>query len=66
MKNILMYVLSCFISFTIMIVSFDMLSWYNPWDIPTKVVLVRMIICFVILELIFIFLISLYNKKKNK
>lgn len=42
-----------------------MLSWYNPFDIPTKVVLVRMIICFTILELIFIFLISLYNKKNK-
>lgn len=65
MKSILMYILSCLLSFAIMIISFDMLSWYNPFDIPTKVVLVRMIICFTILELIFIFLISLYNKKNK-
>ncbi|CCZ89044.1 unknown [Coprobacillus sp. CAG:605] len=65
MKKILMYILSCLLSFVIMIISFDMLSWYNSFDIPTKVVLVRMIICFTILELIFIFLISLYNKKNK-
>lgn len=65
MKKNLMYILSCLLSFVIMIISFDMLSWYNPFDILTKVVLVRMIICFTILELIFIFLISLYNKKNK-
>ena len=65
MKSILMYILSCLLSFVIIIISFDMLNWYNPFDIPTKVVLVRMIIFFAILELIFIFLISLYNKKNK-
>ena len=65
MKKILMYILSFLLSFVIMIISFDMLSWYSPFDTPTKVVLVRMIICFTILELIFIFLISLYNKKNK-
>lgn len=53
------------ITLLITLITFELMSWYHIGDIPTKIVLIRLIIFFIA---IFITLLLIFNKflTKNK
>lgn len=59
-KNIL---ITSFISLVITFILFELLSWYHFGDIPTIITLFRLIICFVIIEVITYFIYYSLRKK---
>lgn len=63
MKKIIIYLILIFISAINTFVIFELLSWYHFGDIPTKVVLFRLILVFLIFILIFTLITRFINKK---
>ena len=61
MKKIIILIMSLLIT----LITFELMSWYHIGDIPTKIVLIRLILFFTI---IFISLLLIFNKiiTKNK
>ena len=58
-------IVTSIISLAITFLTFEILSWYHFGDIPTKVVLLRLIIVFIIIELIIYSIYKLLKKKKS-
>lgn len=65
MKKFLIYVGTVILSIAVVLFIFDMLSWYHFGDIPTRVVLIRMIICFCAIEGLLNCIIAFINKRKR-
>ena len=59
-------IITSIISLIIVFVLFEGLSWYHFGDIPTIKVLIRILLCFIVLELIIYSLYYLFKKKENK
>ena len=59
-------IITSIISLIIIFVLFEGLSIYHFGDIPTKIVLIRIIVGFIILEFIIYSLYQLFKKKRNK
>ena len=66
-KKILIFVFIIVLSLAFTFILFEQLSWYHFGDIPTKVVLYRLILFFIIIN-IFILLIywAIISNKKTK
>ena len=64
-KNIL-YFIAVVLSLLITFVFFELMSWYHFGDIPTKVVLVRLIAFFLVVAGLLISIVAFINKKKIK
>lgn len=65
MKKSIMYFIAVIVSILITFVFFESMSWYHFGDIPTKVVLVRLIAFFCIVTGMLISIVALINKKKK-
>ena len=66
MKKSIMYFIAVIVSVIVTLVFFELMSWYHFGDIPTKVVLVRLIAFFCIVSGMLISIVALINKKKDK
>lgn len=66
MKNILTGIIICILSLIITFITFENLSWYHFGDIPTRVVLFRLIIFFIIVVAIITGIILVINKLRKK
>lgn len=66
MKKSIKYFVAIILSVIITFVFFELMSWYHFGDIPTKVVLIRLIAFFCIILGMLISIVSFINKKKNK
>ncbi len=67
MKKIITGIIICLISLAITFATFETFSWYHFGDIPTEVVLFRLIGFFIIVNIILTGTILLLKKsKKNK
>ena len=65
MKRIIMIISALLISAIITFVFFEAMSWYHFGDIPTKVVLIRLIAFFCVLSGILISVVALITKKNK-
>ena len=65
MKKILIGIGIVLLSLLITFIIFDSMSWYNFGDVPTKIVLIRLIIFFVIIVVILTGIVALINKLKK-
>ena len=65
MKKLFINIGSVLISLTITFFTFECLSWYHFGDIPTKVVLIRLIAFFFATECLIIVILHLLRKKKD-
>ena len=65
MKKILIGLAICLISLIITFTTFEMLSWYHFGDNPTKSVLIRLIIFFIVLVTIITGIVILLKKHKK-
>ena len=65
MKKILIRIGIVLLSLLITFIIFDSMSWYNFGDVPTKIVLIRLIIFFVIIVVILTGIVALINKLKK-
>ena len=66
MKKNILYFIAVVLSLLITFVFFDLMSWYHFGDIPTKVVLVRLIVFFLVVAGLLISIVAFINKKKIK
>lgn len=66
MKKNILYFIAVVLSLLITFVFFELLSWYHFGDIPTKVVLVRLIAFFLVVAGLLISIVAFINKKKIK
>lgn len=66
MKKNILYFIAVVLSLLITFVFFELMSWYHFGDIPTKVVLVRLIAFFLIVAGLLISIVAFINKKKSK
>ncbi len=65
MKKIITSIVICIISLGITFATFETFSWYHLGDIPTEVVLFRLIVFFIITNIIItVFLLYLKRKKE--
>ena len=64
-KNILYFIAVVFL-FLITFIFFELMSWYHFGDIPTKVVLVRLIAFFLVVAVLLFSIVAFINKKKIK
>lgn len=65
MKKYFMYIGAIITSLIITFVVFELMSLYHFGDIPTKVVLIRLIACFCLLSGLSISIVALINKRKK-
>ena len=67
-KNILISIFIIILSLAFTFVLFEQLSWYHFGDIPTRVVLYRLILFFLILTIatLGIYLVIIRNKQRKK
>lgn len=66
MKKIVKYFIAVIMSAILTLIFFELMSWYHFGDIPTRVVLVRLIIFFLSIAGILISIVECINKKKVK
>lgn len=66
MKKNILYFIAVVLSLLITFVFFELMSWYHFGDIPTKVVLVRLIVFFLVVAGLLISIVVFINKKKIK
>ena len=66
MKKNILYFIAVVLSLLITFVFFELMSWYHFGDIPTKVVLVRLIAFFLVVAGSLISIVAFINKKKIK
>ena len=66
MKKNILYFIAVVLSLLITFIFFELMSWYHFGDIPTKVVLVRLIAFFLVVAGLLISIVALINKKKIK
>ena len=66
MKKNILYFIAVVSSLLITFVFFELMSWYHFGDIPTKVVLVRLIAFFLVVAGLLISIVAFINKKKIK
>ena len=66
MKKNILYIIAVVLSLLITFVFFELMSWYHFGDIPTKVVLVRLIAFFLVVAGLLISIVAFINKKKIK
>ena len=66
MKKNILYFIAVVLSLLITFVFFELMSWYHFGDIPTKVVLVRLIAFFLVIAGLLISIVAFINKKKIK
>lgn len=66
MKKNILYFIAVVLSLLITFVFFELMSWYHFGDIPTKVVLVRLITFFLVVAGLLISIVAFINKKKIK
>ena len=66
MKKNILYFIAVVLSLLITFVLFELMSWYHFGDIPTKVVLVRLIAFFLVVAGLLISIVAFINKKKIK
>ena len=66
MKKNILYFIAVVLSLLITFVFFELMSWYHFGDIPTKVVLVRLIAFFLVVAGLLISIVEFINKKKIK
>ena len=66
MKKNILYFIAVVLSLLITFVFFELMSWYHFGDIPTKVVLVRLIVFFLVVAGLLIPIVAFINKKKIK
>ena len=66
MKKNILYFIAVVLSLLITFVFFELMSWYHFGDIPTKVVLVRLIVFFLFFAGLLISIVAFINKKKIK
>lgn len=66
MKKNILYFIAVVLSLLITFVFFELMSWYHFGDIPTKVVLVRLIAFFLVVAELLISIVAFINKKKIK
>ena len=66
MKKNILYFIAVVLSLLITFVFFELMSWYHFGDIPTKVVLVRLISFFLVVAGLLISIVAFINKKKIK
>lgn len=66
MKKVLIGIIICILSLIITFITFENLSWYHFGDIPTRVVLFRLIIFFIIVVVIITGIILVINKLRKK
>lgn len=66
MKKNILYFIAVVLSLLITFVFFELMSWYHFGDIPTKVVLVRLIAFFLVVAGLLISIVTFINKKKIK
>lgn len=66
MKKSIMYFIAVIVSVIVTLVFFELMSWYHFGDIPTKIVLVRLIAFFCIVLGMLISIVVIINKKKDK
>ena len=64
MKKNILYFIAVVLSLLITFVFFELMSWYHFGDIPTKVVLVRLIAFFLVVAGLLISIVAFINKKK--
>ena len=66
-KKIILGILVCIISLGITFATFETFSWYHFGDIPTEVVLFRLVVFFIITNIILTgFILLIQNKKKKE
>ena len=63
MKKNILYFIAVVLSLLITFVFFELMSWYHFGDIPTKVVLVRLIAFFLVVAGLLISIVAFINKK---
>ena len=63
MKKSIMILIALLMSALITFIIFEVMSWYHFGDVPTKIVLIRLIAFFCVLVGIFISIISFITKK---
>lgn len=66
MKKNILYFIAVVLSLLITFIFFELMSWYHFGDIPTKVVLVRLIAFFLVVAGLLISIVAFINKKKIK
>ena len=66
MKKNILYFIAVVLSLLITFVFFELMSWYHFGDIPSKVVLVRLIAFFLVVAGLLISIVAFINKKKIK
>ncbi len=66
MKKNILYFIAVVSSLLITFVFFELMSWYHFGDVPTKVVLVRLIAFFLVVAGLLISIVAFINKKKIK
>ena len=66
MKKNILYFIAVVLSLLVTFVFFELMSWYHFGDIPTKVVLVRLIAFFLVVAGLLISIVAFINKKKIK
>ena len=66
MKKVVVYFGTIILSLIVTFVTFETLSWYHFGDIPTKIVAIRLIIFFCVVECLFLATFALIKKYKNK
>ena len=67
MKKIILGILVCIISLGITFATFETFNWYHFGDIPTEVVLFRLVVFFIITNIILTgFILLIQNKAKKK
>ena len=66
MKKVFVFLMVILVSLLITFFVFENLSWYHFGDIPTKVVLVRLIAFFLVVAGLLISIVAFINKKKIK
>lgn len=66
MKKNILYFIAVVLSLLITFVFFELMNWYHFGDIPTKVVLVRLIAFFLVVAGLLISIVAFINKKKIK
>ncbi len=66
MKKNILYFIAVVLSLLITFVFFELMSWYHFGDIPTKVVLFRLIAFFLVVAGLLISIVAFINKKKIK
>ena len=64
-KSLIINIATVFVSLIVTFFIFENLSWYHFGDIPTKVVLIRLIAFFFASECLIIVIFDLLRKKKD-